>query len=172
MITLCIHCLRPIEKLTATILPPSPNDPTATPRDAKTFTVSVQKLHATFVQSTGKAELMLDVITDEPGITPDDVNAVDQFSCVNCGKILNPQIHCYTVRGREINPSPAANASDAEKDVPSGYVMVATMGANSRFDLRTQQEVKDAVQDLVEFDDSGERKSTDSNPQADFQWDS
>lgn len=160
MITLCIHCLKPIQKLTASILPPSPADPTATPREPKKFTVSVQKLHATFVQAENKAELMLDVITDEPGITPDDVGAVDQYACANCGEVVYPQIHCYTIKGREKNPSPSVSGTDAEKDVPSGYVMVATMGANSRFDIRSQQEVRNAVRELIEFTSGGEVEET------------
>lgn len=169
MITLCIHCLRPIKELQATILPPSAALPAPDAKKPRTFTVKVQRLHAAFVQSSGKAELMLDVITDEPGVTPDDVQAADFFSCVHCGDVLNRQIHCITIKGTEIIPVSEGISND-DPEVPKGYVMVAMMGASNRFDVRSYQEVRAACHGLIKFNDY-QKSNGPGSAQENFEWD-
>ena len=166
MITLCVHCLNPIKEIRATIFPEDAEAPEPHGREPRSFDLKVQKLYSSFREDTGTTELMLNVVTDE-GIAPEDVQAVDQLSCIACGEILDNQVHCCMIRGKEVELDPD---EDLDEDLPTGYVLVATMGAASRFDLRSFKEIREAVKGLIEFDTSDQQVSG-FDLQEDFEWD-
>jgi hypothetical protein len=164
VIILCVHCLKQIDELKLSILPPNDADEAAGKRDPKEFVVKVQKLFPDDPNGDGNPELVLNVITDDAGVSPEDVLAADQLFCCNCGEVLDMQIHCCTIRGHEVEPDPDDGDSD------SGYVLVATMGASSRLDVKSPKEIRDAVKDLVVFE-GGREMVEKKDARQTFEWD-
>jgi len=153
VILLCRHCLKFIDRLTANIPAIEPSTEPETPgRPGKRFSVKVQRLHSNPPNSAG---LILDVITDEPGITPDDIGAVSHYSCAYCERSIGPQITTITVKGREIGPSLEVVSETPQVEDTEGTVQVGTMGAMSRYDLRRWEDLRPAVVDMIEFPPGG-----------------
>lgn len=141
MIRLCNFCLRELEELDATILPKVGGE------EPRTFVVKMERLYPFFDPETQKQSLSVDFIADDD-VTQDDVDAVDQYSCRHCHRVLSNNVQCYVFRGEEIEKG-------EPDDVPDGVVMVITMGRFSRFDIPAVDDVRSAVADKVRFSGEG-----------------
>ena len=87
MITLCAHCLKPLDKLIGVILPSDDKSGLA-----RVIHLDVQKLHAVVFPGR-KPEIILDVVTAE--CTPRDIAAITVYVCPHCREALCLQVHAY-----------------------------------------------------------------------------
>jgi len=155
MIRLCNFCLSKLSELDATILPKVEGE------EQRSFVVAIERLYPFFDNVSQTQKLSIDLIADDD-ITQDDVDAVDQYSCRNCHRVISNNVQGYVFRGREVD-------KQEEDDIPDGVVMVITVGRFSRFDIPTVDDVRAAVSEMIEFSvPGGAGRSQD--PSRDFEW--
>lgn len=155
MIRLCNFCLSKLNELDATILPKEDDE------EPRTFVVAIERLYPFFDSVSQTQKLSVDLLADDD-VMQEDIDAVDQYSCRNCHRVISNNVQCYVFRGREID-------KQEEDDIPDGVVMVVTVGRFSRFDIPSVDDVRAAVSEMVEFSvPGGEGKVQD--PTRAFEW--